>query len=120
MISEAFASGNSILHAIDPRIKVVLALIYSFVVALSSSFVILLSSLATASVLVMLARLDVKEVLKRFVLPDIAVPFLDNGFRSGGEYRLGRDDDAALIVGDFRGDGRVIADFAHGPVCARS
>lgn len=68
MISEAFASGNSILHAIDPRIKVVLALVYSFVVALSSSLVILLSSLATGMLLVMVARLDPKEVLKRLTV----------------------------------------------------
>jgi len=68
MISEAFASGKSILHAIDPRIKVVLATIFSFVVALSSSFVILLSGFATAMVLVMVARLDVKEVLKRLAI----------------------------------------------------
>ena len=48
MIPEAFAVGKSVIHSIDPRIKVVLALIYSLVVALSNSFVILLSGLATS------------------------------------------------------------------------
>ena len=68
MIPEAFADGKSVIHSIDPRIKVVLALIYSFVVALSSSFVILLSSLVTSMVLVMIARLDAREVLKRLAV----------------------------------------------------
>ncbi len=68
MIPEAFAGGKSVIHSIDPRLKVVLALIYSFVVALSSSFVILLSSLATSMVLVMVARLDAREVLKRLTV----------------------------------------------------
>jgi len=68
MIPEAFADGKSVIHSIDPRIKVVLALIYSFVVALSSSFAILLSSLVTSMVLVMVARLDAREVLKRLAV----------------------------------------------------
>ncbi len=68
MIPETFADGKSVIHSIDPRIKVVLALIYSFVVALSSSFAILLSSLVTSMVLVMVARLDAREVLKRLAV----------------------------------------------------
>jgi cobalt/nickel transport system permease protein len=68
MIPEVFAGGNSVIHSIDPRLKIVLALIYSIVVALSSSFVILLSSLATSMVLVMVARLDAREVLKRLTV----------------------------------------------------
>ena len=68
MIPEVFAGGRSVIHSIDPRVKVALALIYSFVVALSSSLVILLSSLATSVVLVMVARLNAGEVLKRLAV----------------------------------------------------
>jgi cobalt/nickel transport system permease protein len=68
MIPEVFTGGTSVIHLIDPRLKVVLALIYSFVVALSGSFVILLSGLATSVVLVMVARLDAREVLKRLTV----------------------------------------------------
>jgi len=68
MIPEAFAGGTSVIHTIDPRIKVVMALIYSFVVALSSSFFILLSSLVTSMALVTVARLDAREVLKRLTV----------------------------------------------------
>jgi len=68
MIPEVFAGGNSVIHSIDPRIKVVSALIYSLVVALSGSFAILLSGLATSIALVLVARLDTKEVLKRLAV----------------------------------------------------
>lgn len=68
MIPEVFAGGTSVIHSIDPRIKVVSALIYSFVVALSSSFVILFSSLAASTALVMAAQLDAREVLKRLTV----------------------------------------------------
>ena len=68
MIPEVFAGGNSVIHSIDPRIKIVSAMIYSLVVALSSSFVILMSGLATSIALVLVARLDTKEVLKRLAV----------------------------------------------------
>ncbi len=68
MIPETFAGGKSVIHSIDPRIKVVMALIYSFVVALSSSFFLLLSGLVTSVVLVTVARLNAREVLKRLTV----------------------------------------------------
>ncbi len=68
MIPEVFAGGNSVIHSIDPRIKIVSATIYSLVVALSSSFVILMSGLATSIALVLVARLDTKEVIKRLAV----------------------------------------------------
>ncbi len=68
MIAEVFAGGESVIHSIDPRLRVVLALIYSFVVALSSSFVILVFSLVTSVVLVTIARLDAREVFKRLTV----------------------------------------------------
>ena len=68
MIPEVFAGGNSVIHSIDPRIKVVSALVYSFVIALSSSFVILLSALAISAALVMAAQLNTSDVLKRLTV----------------------------------------------------
>jgi len=68
MIPEVFAVGKSVIHSIDPRSKVVLALTYSLVIALSSSFVVLLSGLVTSLILVMIARLDAREVLKRLAV----------------------------------------------------
>lgn len=68
MIPEAFAIGKSVIHSIDPRIKVVLALVYSIVVALSTSFAVLLSGFAVSLILVMTARLVAREVLRRLAV----------------------------------------------------
>jgi cobalt/nickel transport system permease protein len=68
MIPEVFAGGKSVIHSIDPRIKVALALIYSFVIALSSSFVVLWSALAISVALVMAAQLEAREVLRRLTV----------------------------------------------------
>ena len=68
MIPEVFAGGESAIHTIDPRLKLVLALLYSLVVALSNSFAVLLSGLAVSAALVMAARLDAREVFKRLAV----------------------------------------------------
>lgn len=68
MIPETFAVGKSVVHSIDPRIRVVLALVYSLVIAVSNSLVTLMSGLAISLLLVMVARLNVKEVLKRLAV----------------------------------------------------
>ncbi len=65
MISEPFAFGDSLVHRIDPRIRVIFAVLYSFAVALSNSLVTLLAALAASLLLVLLARLDGAQVLKR-------------------------------------------------------
>ena len=68
MISEPFALGNSPLHRCDPRIRLVLAAAYSFVVALSHEFPALATALVLSMVLLSLARLPVREVLKRLAV----------------------------------------------------
>jgi cobalt/nickel transport system permease protein len=65
MIPEPFAQGNSLIHAINPQLKAALALTYSLVLAFSSSIIILMVGLITALCLVLLARLPIKDVLKR-------------------------------------------------------
>jgi cobalt/nickel transport system permease protein len=67
MIPEPFAIGNSWIHRIDPRVRIVFAAIYSFVVALSSRFPVLLTALAVSISLVCLARLNPREVGKRLL-----------------------------------------------------
>ena len=68
MIPEVFAIGKSVIHSIDPRVKVVLALVYSFVVALSASLAVLLSGFAVSLMLVMTARLAAGEVIRRLAV----------------------------------------------------
>ncbi|MCP4750900.1 MAG: cobalt ECF transporter T component CbiQ [Proteobacteria bacterium] len=68
MIQEPFASGNSPFHRFDPRFKIVTAVAYSFLVALSSQFPTLLVSILVSSMLVGLARLNFKQVAWRMIV----------------------------------------------------
>lgn len=76
MISEPFATGNSIIHRLDPRIRVITATTYCFVVAFSDQFPVLLLALAISSVLIISAGLGLKDVGKRLVLVNGLILFL--------------------------------------------
>ncbi|ETR66940.1 MAG: cobalt/nickel transport system permease protein [Candidatus Magnetoglobus multicellularis str. Araruama] len=71
MIKEPFAIGNSWIHKIDPRVKVIFATIYAYVIALSNRFPVLLTALLISILLVWFAHLDLREVIGR-----LAVVFL--------------------------------------------
>lgn len=68
MISEPFVKGNSYIHRLDPRVKIIMAAVFSFVIALSNQWTTLIAALTVAWLLVFLARLSLKEVLKRILL----------------------------------------------------
>jgi cobalt/nickel transport system permease protein len=68
MFSEPFAAGNSMIHQIDPRIRLLLATLLSFTIALSHQVTTLLAALALSILLLGLARLNAKEVLKRLMV----------------------------------------------------
>jgi len=68
MISEPFASGNSIIHKLDPRIRVIVATVYCFVVAFSNQFPVLLIAVLISSALIISAGLGIKAVGKRLVI----------------------------------------------------
>jgi cobalt/nickel transport system permease protein len=65
MIEEPFASGNSIIHRIDPRFRVAVAILVSMEAALLKDFRAMAFALAGSLALVFLARLDLFHVLKR-------------------------------------------------------
>jgi len=65
MIPESFAQGDSLVHKINPQLKTVLALLLSLVLAVSNSMIVLVGGLMTSLALVLMARLPVKDVLKR-------------------------------------------------------
>jgi len=67
MINEPFAAGTSIVHQIDPRIRVVTALLYSLVVAVATQFTALLFALGLALILVGLAQIPLRRLFKRFI-----------------------------------------------------
>jgi cobalt/nickel transport system permease protein len=68
MLEEPFATGHSQIHRLDPRLKVLFATVYSFVVALSDRFPSLFAALALSFVLIGLARLNIREVAKRVLI----------------------------------------------------
>jgi len=45
MIEEPFSTGNSIIHGLDPRVKIIIVTLFSVIVAVSSKFLALLPAL---------------------------------------------------------------------------
>ena len=68
MISEPFATGASFIHKLDPRVRVIFATIYCFVVALAGEFPVLLVALASSAALVLLSGANLKAVAKRILI----------------------------------------------------
>ncbi len=68
MLSEPFATGTSFIHGLDPRIRVVMAALYSSAVAVSKSFPVLIAAMAVSITLVAMARLNGREIAKRMLI----------------------------------------------------
>ncbi|WP_022668359.1 cobalt ECF transporter T component CbiQ [Desulfospira joergensenii] len=68
MIEEVFAAGDSPVHSIDPRSRVAVATLLSFVIALCENFSTLWAGLVLSLVLVFAARLNPREVIKRVLV----------------------------------------------------
>jgi cobalt/nickel transport system permease protein len=64
-ITEPFASGNSYIHRLDPRLKIISAIVLSVTTALADHFWSLCLSLVFSIVLILMARLNWREVIKR-------------------------------------------------------
>lgn len=67
MIREPFAIGASPLHRLDPRVKILLATGYSFLVAVLYGFPALAAALLASTGLAALGRLNGLEVLRRLL-----------------------------------------------------
>lgn len=67
-LNESFAAGESVIHRIDPRYRLVAATALSFVVAVSSAYAALGLSILTSLVLTALARLALGPVVKRVLV----------------------------------------------------
>lgn len=68
MITEPFTAGNSVIHSVDPRLKIVFAVMLSCVVAVANSLSTLGAGLATGLMMIVMARLDGRAVLKRLAV----------------------------------------------------
>ncbi len=67
MIDSPFSQGKSILHALDPRVKILVISLYSFLIAVERSPAVLLYASFLPLVLFFLSRLRIKEVAKRML-----------------------------------------------------
>ena len=76
MIAEHFAIGDSFIHRLDPRVKIVVVFLFSVVVAVSTRFTVLVSALALGVCVTWLASLPTKELLRRLVPINIFIIFL--------------------------------------------
>ncbi|MBW1958602.1 MAG: cobalt ECF transporter T component CbiQ [Deltaproteobacteria bacterium] len=86
MIEEQFSTGNSIIHGLDPRVKLIIVAFFSVIVAISSRFLALLPALAISLFLVAMAKLSIKKVFHRLLLVNgfilflwLVLPFTYNG-----------------------------------------
>ena len=73
MLAEPFADGFSLMHRLDPRLKVVAALCFSWLAAVLVRWDSLALALATAVVLVCLAKPTLKQVLRRLLLANFFI-----------------------------------------------
>jgi cobalt/nickel transport system permease protein len=93
MIQEPFAAGSSCIHGLDPRFRIVSAFLLSIVVALSSEFPVLGIAFAISILLVCMAGLHLKRVLKQLlsILSFMLLIWLVLPFTYEGEllYRVG-------------------------------
>jgi cobalt/nickel transport system permease protein len=76
MIHEPFAISDSMIHRLDPRIRLILTVLYSFVVALSYRFSVLIPAVILSSILILLSQVRIQEVLKRLVVVNALILLL--------------------------------------------
>lgn len=76
MIQEPFARGKSIVHTMDPRVKIIVAISFSVVLAVSTKPSVLLMGFLFAFLLIVLAQLNIRQVLYRLLVVNAFVVFL--------------------------------------------
>ena len=68
LIKERFSEGDSFLHKCDPRVKIIVASLFSIIVALTDKYTSMLGALLFAIGVVIIARLRTKEVISRLLV----------------------------------------------------
>ena len=76
IIEEQFSTGESFVHNLDPRVKIIVAILYSIVVAVSSNFSALLPALGVSVFLTVLSKLSIRKVFYRLLLVNGLILFL--------------------------------------------
>ncbi|KAB1441162.1 cobalt ECF transporter T component CbiQ [Pseudodesulfovibrio senegalensis] len=75
-LSEPFASGNSIIHRTDPRIRIICAALLTVPIALVNTQLTVWCALVLACVLTLLALLDPIHVFRRLIVVNLFIAFL--------------------------------------------
>lgn len=68
MLNEAFAKGDSVCHHLDPRLRVVFATLFSFLLAVSKSFPAMSAGLVLAFTMLALSKIPVREAARRMAV----------------------------------------------------
>lgn len=76
MLEETFTDGNSFVHRLDPRVKVVAAVAFSVLTAVANQFPALMLALGLALALASMARLPARAVAYRMLLVNGFMLFL--------------------------------------------
>lgn len=90
MISQQFAQQDSLIHSLDPRVKIVVASLLIIITAVSKKLEVLELVLMLSCLLVVLAKLPIKQVINRLLVVNtflvliwIFIPFTYPGEISG-------------------------------------
>jgi len=68
LIKEKFSNGTSIIHKLDPRIKLIVILLFSIVAAVTDKFISLTIALVFSIILIVMAKLKVKDIFSRLLV----------------------------------------------------
>ncbi|XPV74835.1 MAG: cobalt ECF transporter T component CbiQ [Desulfovibrio sp.] len=74
--AEEFADGHSIVHTITPRIRLIVATLFSCAVATFANDSAALAALIAGALLALLAKLPIKPLVKRLIVINVFVVFL--------------------------------------------
>ncbi len=75
MIKE-ISGSDSIIYCLDPRVKIIIAILFSVMVAVSDRFLVLISALILNLFIIITARVPIKEVFKRLIPVNTLLIFL--------------------------------------------
>lgn len=65
-----FIKGNSVIHRIDPRIKIIYGFLFSLVIAFQRDFLPALIGLLVGIILIIVAKIRIKEIIRRLLIVD--------------------------------------------------
>jgi len=76
MVKEKFSKGNSSIHKLDPRVKIITFSFFSVVVATSYKFPVIFISFLYPLSLILVSKVNLKEVLKGLLIVNGFILFL--------------------------------------------